>query len=124
MEPGTRCRVAGWGLFRNNKPSASDTLREVGVTVLDRKTCNSPKYYGHNPVIGLDMVCAGDRRGGKDSCDVSEGRPLTLAVGSRCAEIEKATSLSALATLGPLAALASAQGAGQQKGRVGCFVPG
>ncbi|ELK31756.1 Granzyme A [Myotis davidii] len=58
------------------KLSASDTLREVWVTVLDRETCNGPKYYGHNPVIRRDMICAGDRRGGKDTCNGDSGSPL------------------------------------------------
>ncbi|XP_006761875.1 PREDICTED: granzyme A [Myotis davidii] len=76
VKPGTKCRVAGWGMIHNSKLSASDTLREVWVTVLDRETCNGPKYYGHNPVIRRDMICAGDRRGGKDTCNGDSGSPL------------------------------------------------
>ncbi|XP_029324099.1 granzyme A-like [Mus caroli] len=68
VKPGTRCRVAGWGRF-DNKSSSSDTLREVNITVIDRKICNDAKHYNFNPVIGLNMICAGDLRGGKDSCN-------------------------------------------------------
>ncbi|XP_021035604.1 granzyme A [Mus caroli] len=71
VKPGTRCRVAGWGRFGNKSPP-SDTLREVNITVIDRKVCNDVKHYNFNPVIGLNMICAGDLRGGKDSCNVSE----------------------------------------------------
>ncbi|XP_008158361.2 granzyme A [Eptesicus fuscus] len=76
VKPGTRCHVAGWGLFRNDKLAQPDTLREVNVTVLDRKTCNGHKYYGRHPVIQPDMICAGDPKGGKDSCDGDSGSPL------------------------------------------------
>ncbi|XP_058419458.1 granzyme A [Diceros bicornis minor] len=75
VKPGTACRVAGWGQFRNQSPP-SDTLREVNVTVIDRKICNDPKHYNYNPVIGLNMICAGNLRGGKDSCNGDSGSPL------------------------------------------------
>lgn len=102
VKPGTKCHVAGWGLIHNDKLSQPDTLREVNVTVLDRKTCNGPKYYGHDPVITRDMICAGEPRGGKDTCDVSGRRPRPWAVGFRFAEIEEATPRSALSPrLGP-----------------------
>ena len=71
VKPGTRCRVAGWGRF-GNKSAPSETLREVNITVIDRKICSDEKHYNFNPVIGLNMICAGDLRGGKDSCNVSE----------------------------------------------------
>lgn len=72
VKPGTMCQVAGWGLVNNKSGTPSETLREVNVTVIDRKTCNDPQHYNYDPVIGLNMVCAGDRKGGKDSCTVSK----------------------------------------------------
>ncbi|XP_028639825.1 granzyme A [Grammomys surdaster] len=75
VKPGTRCQVAGWGKFHNKSP-ASDTLREVNITVIDRKICNDQKHYNFNPVIGLNMICAGNLRGGKDSCEGDSGSPL------------------------------------------------
>lgn len=81
VKPGTRCRVAGWGLANNQRP-APDRLREVNVTVIDRRTCNDPQHYNYNPVIGLNMLCAGNARGGKDSCNVSTRGPRPPA-GSR-----------------------------------------
>ncbi|KAG2466072.1 GRAA protein, partial [Polypterus senegalus] len=67
VSPGTRCNVAGWGTtsFMGNM---SDTLREVNVTVIDRKLCNTLSYY--NGFISKSMLCAGDKIGGKDSCGV------------------------------------------------------
>ncbi|KAM5261779.1 granzyme A [Hipposideros larvatus] len=75
VESGTVCHVAGWGLV-HNKPPGSDTLREVNVTVIDRRTCNDEKHYNYNPMIGLNMICAGNLKGGKDSCNGDSGSPL------------------------------------------------
>ncbi|XP_020852819.1 granzyme A [Phascolarctos cinereus] len=76
IKPGTACQVAGWGktVNRSNKPS--DTLREVNVTVIDRKICNDEDHYNLKPFIGPNMICAGDINGGKDSCDGDSGGPL------------------------------------------------
>ncbi|XP_005392768.1 PREDICTED: granzyme A [Chinchilla lanigera] len=75
VKPGTICHVAGWGMTSNNSP-LSDVLREVNVTTIDRKICNNAEHYNFNPVIGLNMICAGSPRGGKDSCHGDSGSPL------------------------------------------------
>lgn len=95
VKPGTMCRVAGWGRFHNNSPR-SDILREVNVTVIDRKICNDQSHYNYNPVIGLNMICAGSLKGGRDSCSVSKIRSQTLAVGLTHADVENVKSLFAL----------------------------
>ncbi|XP_017729673.1 PREDICTED: granzyme A [Rhinopithecus bieti] len=75
VKPGTMCQVAGWGRIHNNA-SQSDTLREVNITIIDRKICNDPNHYNFNPVIGMNMVCARSLRGGKDSYNGDSGSPL------------------------------------------------
>ncbi|XP_008592412.1 PREDICTED: granzyme A [Galeopterus variegatus] len=75
VKPGTKCQVAGWGKFHNKSPQ-SDTLREVNVTIIDRKICNDQKHYNFHPVIGLNMICAGSLQGGKDTCNGDSGSPL------------------------------------------------
>ncbi|XP_009074298.1 PREDICTED: granzyme A-like [Acanthisitta chloris] len=76
VQPGTVCTVAGWGLTDIRRKRHSDTLREVNVTVINRKTCNDAKHYNKNPVITENMICAGDKTGKKDSCKGDSGGPL------------------------------------------------
>ncbi|CAM9630661.1 unnamed protein product [Rangifer tarandus platyrhynchus] len=73
---GTKCQVIGWGATDPEFITPSDTLREVTVTVINRKTCNSRDYYNHDPIITRTMLCAGDARGQKDSCQGDSGSPL------------------------------------------------
>ncbi|XP_072920510.1 granzyme K-like [Hemitrygon akajei] len=74
MKSGTRCTVAGWGKTKIN--NYSDTLQEVKVKVIDRRTCNSMDYYNHRPEITQDMICVGDSKGRGDSCQGDSGGPL------------------------------------------------
>lgn len=72
LKPGTKCQVAGWGITKNRQRELSNTLREVNITIIDRRICNDRKHYNYNPIITMSMVCAGDeKKGGKDSCTVS-----------------------------------------------------
>ncbi|KAH0627938.1 hypothetical protein JD844_008530, partial [Phrynosoma platyrhinos] len=68
LKPGTKCLVAGWGVIRNGDRKPSDTLQEVNVTVIARHICNDTDHYNSQPVITMNMVCAGDKKGGKDAC--------------------------------------------------------
>uniref|UniRef100_A0A8C8R6T8 Granzyme A n=1 Tax=Pelusios castaneus TaxID=367368 RepID=A0A8C8R6T8_9SAUR len=76
LKPGTKCQVAGWGITKNRQSKPSNTLREVNVTVIDRRICNDQNHYNYNPLITMNMVCAGDKKGGKDSCSGDSGGPL------------------------------------------------
>ncbi|XP_041133265.1 granzyme K-like [Polyodon spathula] len=75
IETKTQCTVAGWGTTNAKNKVASDVLMEVNITVIDRRTCNE-KYYHLNPVITDGMLCAGDKRGKKNSCKEDAGGPL------------------------------------------------
>ncbi|NWQ87863.1 GRAA protein, partial [Burhinus bistriatus] len=75
-KPGTTCTVAGWGQTHNQPRTFSDTLREVNITVISRQICNDNKHYKKTPVITDNMICAGAKNGGKDSCSGDSGGPL------------------------------------------------
>ncbi|XP_010147491.1 PREDICTED: granzyme A [Eurypyga helias] len=75
-KPGTTCSIAGWGQTHKYLKNYSDTLREVNITVISRQICNDNKHYNKKPVITEDMICAGDKSGGKDSCSGDSGGPL------------------------------------------------
>ncbi|XP_023604923.1 granzyme K-like [Myotis lucifugus] len=97
LRAGTKCRVTGWGATDPDVLSPSDTLREVTVTVISRKLCNSPSYYNHQPVITKGLVCAGDAQGQKDSCQGDSGGPLVcggafsglVSGGLKCGDAKK-----------------------------------
>ncbi|XP_069563821.1 granzyme K-like [Brachyistius frenatus] len=74
---GTRCLVAGWGLIKQKPEQKSKVLMSVNVSVIDRVTCNSGKYYNHNPVITSDMICAGStNKEQAGTCKGDSGGPL------------------------------------------------
>ncbi|XP_072920036.1 granzyme K-like isoform X2 [Hemitrygon akajei] len=70
MKSGTRCTVAGWGRTKIN--NYSDTLQEVKVKVIDRRTCKGM----YRTKITQDMICVGDSKGRGDSCQGDSGGPL------------------------------------------------
>ncbi|XP_032892363.1 granzyme K-like [Amblyraja radiata] len=95
LKPGTSCFVAGWG--QTSKEFPSDTLQEVTIEVIDRKTCNSEDYYDHKPEVTQNMICAGDSEGRGDSCAGDSGGPLLcngkyagiVSFGIGCADPKK-----------------------------------
>ncbi|GCC26732.1 hypothetical protein chiPu_0005150 [Chiloscyllium punctatum] len=71
VKDGTVCSVAGWGWTSIKSNKGSDHLKEVNVTTINRSKCNSRQYYNGKPLITMNMLCAGDKLGGKDACRVS-----------------------------------------------------
>ncbi|XP_067889053.1 granzyme K-like [Heterodontus francisci] len=76
VKPRTRCTVAGWGGTTVGSKCPSDTLQEVKLSVIDRKICNSKDYYNHKPEVTKNMICAGDKKGRKDTYLGDSGGPL------------------------------------------------
>lgn len=58
--------------------SISTSLMAVKVDLIDSSVCNSPTVYDGR--ITEKMQCAGDLRGGRDSCQVRYSRILKVAV--------------------------------------------
>lgn len=88
--------VVGWGETNLNGPS-SDVLLQVQVPVVDNNSCGQA-YARHGATITGEQLCAGEAKGGKDSCRGDSGGPLMLpqtgiyyqigiiSFGYRCAE--------------------------------------
>lgn len=60
--------MTGWGAIREGGP-VSNSLREVVVPILSNAECHATKYPSRK--ITDNMLCAGFKQGGKDSCQVS-----------------------------------------------------
>ncbi|NXE79037.1 GRAA protein, partial [Cochlearius cochlearius] len=77
IKPGTKCKVAGWGLTSSKKPSKY--LQETTLEIVDRKSCE--KKYGKDVEIKRNMLCAaGKNRFSKsDACQGDSGGPLICA---------------------------------------------
>ncbi|NXH37122.1 GRAK protein, partial [Myiagra hebetior] len=74
VEPGTLCKVAGWGKRSLGRPSKY--LREANLKIVDRKSCD--KTYANTHKITITMLCAiGENRlFPSDSCQGDSGGPL------------------------------------------------
>ncbi|NWX53610.1 GRAA protein, partial [Promerops cafer] len=75
-KPGTVCTVAGWGITTNRPYSFPNGLMEVNITVIRREICNDKNHYNGKPIITENMICAGAKKGDKDSCNGDSGGPL------------------------------------------------
>ncbi|KAF3837346.1 hypothetical protein F7725_004810 [Dissostichus mawsoni] len=68
--------VVGFGATSSGGPNA-DTLQEVRVPVMGNKECKCAYPY-----ITDNMICAGFRSGGNDSCQEDSGGPMMIKKGS------------------------------------------
>ncbi|XP_078531203.1 granzyme A-like [Lissotriton helveticus] len=74
VKEGTVCEAVGWGRKKNMDKNPSKALMAVNVTVISRTTCKD--HYNAKPIITINMLCAGDKQGGKDTCRGDSGGPL------------------------------------------------
>ncbi len=74
---GRAATVSGWG-DTTSGGAGSDVLREVTVRVVAQAECR--RRYGGEEQVTDRMLCAGDRRGGRDACQGDSGGPLVLRV--------------------------------------------
>ncbi|GAB2602310.1 serine protease [Streptomyces capparidis] len=91
---GATAEVFGWG-DTTGRGHLSDTLRKARVSVLADRVCRKA-YRGSaaGTFLARSMLCAGERRGGKDACQGDSGGPLVadgvlvglVSWGSGCAQ--------------------------------------
>ncbi|KAF1576863.1 Granzyme A, partial [Eudyptes moseleyi] len=76
-KPGTKCKVAGWGVTSSRKPSKY--LRKTTLKIVDRKSCESK--YGNYAKITSNMLCAVGKNKifKRDACQGDSGGPLICA---------------------------------------------
>ncbi|KAM6042935.1 mast cell protease 1A-like [Theristicus caerulescens] len=72
VEPGTLCKVAGWGWTSTTREKTS-VLMEVDLKVQSEKVCE--KSFKRN-YLQLSMICAGDEDGKKSTFRGDSGGPL------------------------------------------------
>ncbi|XP_075427137.1 mannan-binding lectin serine protease 1 isoform X2 [Ascaphus truei] len=65
--------VSGWGKqFLTRLP---EVLMEVEIPVVDHAVCQAG-YVAMNRLVTEDMLCAGEKEGGKDACSGDSGGPM------------------------------------------------
>ncbi|XP_030071968.1 mannan-binding lectin serine protease 1 isoform X2 [Microcaecilia unicolor] len=72
--------VSGWGKqFLGRSPNA---LLEIEIPVVDHELCRQT-YADLGRQVTADMVCAGEKEGGKDACSGDSGGPMVTLNGMR-----------------------------------------
>lgn len=77
---GSTAWVTGWGAVSEGGLGSPDLLG-VRLPIVDNATCNARESY--NGEITPQMMCAGQRDGGQDSCQGDSGAPFTSEGASR-----------------------------------------
>ena len=70
---GKICYIAGWGTQKFKGPPTR-ILHEAALPLVSHEQCNAPLSY--SGVITRDMICAGYKQGGVDTCEGDSGGTL------------------------------------------------
>jgi trypsin len=77
---GAMVHVTGWGMSEL-RPQGTITLQQVDIPLTNNDVCNLPRSY--NKLITVNMLCAGERQGGKDACRGDSGGPATVLIAGQ-----------------------------------------
>ncbi|XP_078003722.1 mannan-binding lectin serine protease 1-like isoform X2 [Phascolarctos cinereus] len=72
-QEGTMVLVSGWGKQIQNR--IPESLMEIEVPIVNHEACQKA-YAKINLKVTSDMICAGERDGGKDACGGDSGGPM------------------------------------------------
>ncbi|XP_006156799.1 mannan-binding lectin serine protease 1 isoform X1 [Tupaia chinensis] len=73
QQEGAMVIVSGWGKqFLQRLP---ETLMEIEIPIVDHNTCQEA-YASLKKKVSKDMICAGEKEGGKDACSGDSGGPM------------------------------------------------
>ncbi|XP_037694503.1 mannan-binding lectin serine protease 1 isoform X3 [Choloepus didactylus] len=79
-QEGTIVIVSGWGKqFLHRFP---ETLMEIEIPIVDHSTCQKA-YASLKKKVTEDMICAGEKEGGKDACSGDSGGPMVTLDGEK-----------------------------------------
>ena len=67
---GQLCYIAGWGTEKIKGPPTR-ILHEAALPLVSQQQCNEPQSY--SGIIPEDMICAGFKQGGVDTCEGDSG---------------------------------------------------
>uniref|UniRef100_A0A182QTY3 trypsin n=1 Tax=Anopheles farauti TaxID=69004 RepID=A0A182QTY3_9DIPT len=75
VEDGTMCTVSGWGLTASANNAIPRLLRAVNVPTVNQEECSLAYGELHGGITD-QMLCAGYKQGGRDTCRQDSGGPL------------------------------------------------
>ncbi len=82
-DDGVDVTVSGWGLLHEFDETSPDKLHAVNTEIVSNQECN----IAYDGSINNSVLCAGEKEGGKDSCNGDSGGPLVTNEGDEPVQV-------------------------------------